>query len=92
MFRCHYVYCLLLSLSVSVANLTRNLIQNIFVDHQSNAWKKEIFFYKLDKIMCSQIMFAYYLLVSIKIVSSESGAKPMIKLTSVFYDHGQYRQ
>ncbi len=32
-------------------------------------------------------MFALYLLVSIKIVSSESGAKPMVKLTSVFYNH-----
>ncbi len=37
--------------------------------------------------MCSQIYVCILLISFNKIVSSESGAKPMIKLTSVFYDH-----
>ncbi len=50
--------------------------------------EKRNILYKLDKIRAVKYMFSYYLLVSIyTIVSSESGAKPMIKLTSVFYDN-----
>ncbi len=50
--------------------------------------EKRNIYYKLDKIMCSQIYVCILLLISFnKIVSSESGVKPMFKLTSVFYDH-----
>ena len=65
MFRSHYVYCLLLSLSLcSSCNLT---IQKCFVDHQWDFMEKRNIFYILDKICAIK----YICLIKLFLVSLE---------------------